>query len=70
MHTASRKERLEAVEDVIGTHRAEGIALDATVRRLMDQFVDGELTLAQFSAAMDVHAESIMSKSRQMAGAV
>ena len=70
MHTLSREERLEAVEDVIGTHRAEGIELDATVRRLMDQFVNGELTLTQFSAAMDIHAESIVSRSRQMAGAV
>ncbi len=70
MHTASRKARLEAVEDVIGTHRAEGIEVDATVRRLMDQFVDGELTLAQFSSAMDVHAGNVVSRSRQMAGAV
>ncbi len=52
---AERQERLEAVESVIGTQRAEGIHLSPAVRSLMDQFVDGELTLDQLSTSLREH---------------
>jgi Antitoxin VbhA len=66
---AERMERREAVESAIGTHRAEGISLDETVLSLMDRFANGEFTLGQFSAAMDSHAETVVSKDKQLAGA-
>ena len=66
---AERKERLEAVKSVIGTHLAEGIHLDATVHALMGRFADGEFTLDQFSAAMDRHAETVVAAHKQLASA-
>jgi hypothetical protein len=66
---AEKIERLEAMQDAMGTHRAEGIELDATVQALMRRFAEGELTLAQFSAAMDRHAEQVLAAQRSLVGA-
>jgi hypothetical protein len=56
---AEKQERRFAIESVIGTHMAEGIVLDATVRSIMDRFIAGELDLPQFSAAMQRHAQTV-----------
>lgn len=52
-----RQERLEAVESVIGTQRAEGLDLSPGTRALLNKFVDGEMSLDQVSAALDQHAK-------------
>ncbi len=56
---AERQERLEAVADVIGTHRAEGITFDEPTRELIDRYANGELSLTQLSAAMRTYANSL-----------
>ena len=66
---AEKQERLAAMEDVIGTHRAEGIKVNATVHQLMMKFVDGEITLEQFSSAVDRYAETVLGAARPLAGA-
>jgi len=58
-----------AIESVIGTHIAEGIELDATVRSLMDRFVAGEIDLSQFSADMQRHAQSVGAATHLMGAA-
>ena len=69
LSTAEKHERRAAVEDVIGTHRVEGIRVDATVEKLMRQFADGDITLDQFSAAVDEYANSLLTKEQSLAGA-
>lgn len=54
---AERQERLEAVESVIGTQRAEGIHLNPATHALLRQYAEGELTLDEVSAALDAHAK-------------
>jgi formiminotetrahydrofolate cyclodeaminase len=66
---AEKQARRQAVENAIGTHAMEGIHLDAATRSLMERFVEGELNLQQFSAAMDKHAEETTAKRHQLAGA-
>ena len=56
---AEKQKRRLAIGSVIGTHAMEGIELDATVHSLMDRFAAGELDLAQFSAAMQRHAQTV-----------
>jgi hypothetical protein len=54
-----KQKRRLAIGSAIGTHAMEGIELDATVHSLMDRFAAGELDLAQFSAAMQSHAQTV-----------
>jgi len=53
---AERQERLEAIEDVVGTQRAEGIQLSPATRALMEQYAEGELTLDEICSALDQQA--------------
>jgi hypothetical protein len=64
-----KRARLEAVGSVVGTHAMEGIRLDATVELLMNRYAEGELSLEQFSVAMDAHAQATLAKHRELAGA-
>jgi len=64
-----KRQRLLAVGSVIGTHDMEGIELDATVHVLMERYAQGELSLAQFSAAMEDHAQSATTEKVELAGA-
>jgi hypothetical protein len=67
MQELSRSERLDAVKDVIGTHRAEGIVIDPSVQELMEEFIEGRLSLDEFSARVDVYANQLAGDQRQKA---
>jgi hypothetical protein len=47
----------------------EGIELDQTVHALMERYANGELSLDQFSAAMEGHAQSAATEKVELAGA-
>lgn len=64
---AEQRERRDAVESVVGTHRAEGISFDPTTVKLMDSFVAGEFDLEQLLVAMDRHARSVLGKRGELA---
>ena len=64
-----KEQRRLAVESTIGTHAMEGIQLDAGVRRVLNAFADGELTLEQFSAAMDHYASATLAQTHPLRGA-
>jgi hypothetical protein len=69
MSSAEKQTRLQAVQSVIGTHAMEGIVLDSHVRTLMDRFAEGDISLEEFSSAMNDHARQVLAMSRQLAGA-
>jgi hypothetical protein len=56
---ADKQKRRLAIGSVIGTHAMEGIELDATVHSIMERFAAGEIDLAQFSAEMQRHAQTV-----------
>ena len=66
---AERQERLEAVEDTIGTHRAEGLTFDGPTLKLMEQYIEGELTLDQLTSAMRSYAASLGAKQASLVSA-
>ncbi len=68
---AERKRRHRIVESTIGTHVMEGLEPDAITRQIMLQWADGEMTMEHFSAAMQRHAEDVLTKIRResLAGA-
>lgn len=58
--------RQEIVLSTLGTNAMEGIEPDATSRALLAQYASGELTLDQFSSAMDAHAVELVTAQRSM----
>ncbi len=68
---AERARRYRIVESAIGTHVMEGLEPDAPTRQIMLQWAEGELTMEQFSAAMQRHAEGVLAdlRRRSLAGA-
>lgn len=69
LSAAVQRERRAAVEDVVGTHRAEGILFDAIVTELMDSFVAGDLDLPELLSAMDDYAQGLLLKRNDLASA-
>ncbi len=66
---AEKQKRRRIAGSVAGTHAMEGIELAPEARQLLDRYAEGELTLDEFSAGMDLCAEAILEKKREMADA-
>lgn len=64
-----KHERQIAVGSVLGTNAMEGIFPDPTTADLLERYGTGELSMDQFSSAMDRHAEQRVKAQRQVAGA-
>ena len=66
-----KQRRRQIAESVIGTHAMEGLHVDTETRRILDGYAEGELTLAQFSTAMEQHAADVLKElhTRALAGA-
>ena len=56
----SRIERQQAVDSILGTMGAEGEPPSERALSIMQQFVDGEITLAQMSQAILDHANRMV----------
>jgi hypothetical protein len=61
-----KRRRLQVVESVIGTNTIAGIELDAATHEIFQRFASGDLTLDQFSAAMDAHALELVAAHRDL----
>lgn len=61
--------RHQLVESVLGTNAMEGLSPDTATLSLMRRYEQGELTMEQFSEAMDRHAHELLAAQRKMAGA-
>lgn len=71
MPSISEEEKLRRqriVRSVTGTNAMEGIEPDAATQALFDRYKSGELTLEEFSSAMDAHAHALVAACRPMAG--
>jgi hypothetical protein len=66
---AEKLRRCSSNQSVLGTFAMEGLAPDAATLVLLRQFEEGELTMEQFSAAMDRHAHALLAQQRAMVGA-
>lgn len=72
MAPISEKEKLSrhaSMQSVLGSHAMEGLFPDAATSTLIRRYEEGELTLDQFSEAMDQHAQKLLAAQRNMAGA-
>ncbi len=70
MISISEEEKLrrqQASASVIGTHAMEGLTPDATTLDLFRRYEEGDLTLEQFSDAMDRHASALLAALGKMA---
>ncbi len=54
---------------VFGTFAMEGLEPDEVTRKIFHQYENGELTLEQFSEAMDRHAHDLIALQNKMVGA-
>ena len=61
--------RREGVDSTLGTHAMEGLFPDAATMNILRRYETGELTLEQFSAAMDAHARAMLAALQPLAGA-
>ncbi len=61
--------RRESVASTLGTHAMEGLSPDTTTSAILARYEDGDLTLEQFSAAMDTHAKHLLEARHSFAGA-
>jgi len=57
---AEKQRRRESTDSVIGTNAMSGIFLDAETVALFDRYIAGEFTLAELSAAMDLHVVDML----------
>ena len=62
-----KRRRQEIVLSGLGTSAMEGIEPDAPTRAILARYVSGELTLKQFSSAMDAHAMGLVAAHRDLA---
>ena len=63
------KHRRDSIASNLGTHAMEGLFPDAATLTILRRFETGELTLDQFSAAMDAHAKALLAAMTPLAGA-
>jgi hypothetical protein len=63
--TAQEKARTERNQSVLGTLAMEGIAPDPVSLEIGRRFDQGEITLAEFSAAMQTHLATLASAARR-----
>lgn len=61
--------RRESVASTVGTHAMEGLFPDSVTAKILRRYEDGELTLDEFSAAMDAHALSLQTTRSTLVGA-
>lgn len=59
--------RRESNESVFGSFAMEGLEPDEATRSIFLQYENGELTLGQFSDAMDRHANDLVALHAKMA---
>jgi hypothetical protein len=64
-----KRSRHASMQSVLGSHAMEGLFPDAATSALIKRYEEGELTLDQFSEAMDIHAQKLLAAQRKMAGA-
>lgn len=67
MPTLSAEEKLgrsESMASVLGTHAMEGLLPDEATKKIMRRYSDGELTLEEFSAAMDAYGKALVEATR------
>ena len=62
-----KRRRRQSSESVLGTHAMEGLFPDEPTRSLLRRYDEGELSLDQFSEAMDRHAHALLAASGKMA---
>jgi hypothetical protein len=62
-----KRRRHEIVLSTLGTNAMEGIEPDAKTRVILAQYASGELTLREFSSAMDAHAMELVEAHRALA---
>ncbi len=60
--------RRESNESVFGSFAMEGLEPDEVTRSIFLRYENGELTLEQFSEAMDRHANELIALHAKMAG--
>jgi hypothetical protein len=60
-----RKERARSVSSSEGSLAMEGQYLDASTRSLNERYISGELTLEQFSLAIDRHVAQLAESLRE-----
>jgi hypothetical protein len=60
-----KQARAEQNQSVLGTLAMEGITLDPVSLEIGRRFDQGEITLAEFSAAMQAHIAKLASDARQ-----
>src|SRR5665213_1801034 len=61
---AERRRRRSAVDSSIGTHAMDGISTSDVVRALFDQYVEGNLSLPQLSARLDIEGMKAVEDTR------
>ena len=68
--TAEKLSRQRSNQSALGTFAMEGLTADAATLAIMQQFEQGKLTLEQFSAAMDAHAQKLLAEQRATVGVI
>jgi hypothetical protein len=61
--------RQRSNESVLGSSAMEGLFPDQATQAILRQYENGELSLEQFSQAMDSHARQLLTAQGKMAGA-
>jgi len=72
MPAISEEEKLRrrlSNESILGSSAMEGLFPDEATLAILQRYEGGELTLEEFSAAMDQHAHHLLAAQRRMAGA-
>jgi len=54
----ARRQRM--MDSVLGTHEMEGMFADEVTLAIVKKYVTGEFDMDEFSAAMDLHARSLV----------
>jgi hypothetical protein len=67
---AEKLSRQRSNQSALGTFAMEGLTPDAATLALMQQFEQGDLTLEQFSTAMDTHAQKLLAAQRTTVGVI
>ena len=57
---AERRRRRNSVDSTIGTHAMDGIPTSEAVRALFDRYVEGDFSLPQLSALLEMEAMKVI----------
>jgi len=63
-----KRRRREGNESVFGTHAMEGLEPDEATRAIFHRYAEGDLTMEQFSEAMDQHVHQLLAAQGKMVG--